>query len=202
MDLDRRTDMLRGVIEHLPAISPPLVCCLNVMSPDELLWSCVKSGGLDTQQWQAVVNHLFADLREFLNMDLRLDDDALIEGKLDGFCASFRSTTPALPPLNLQVSGTFGASIYDDCYVAVQGWLYVYSQGHRLATIADGHNHVFLRYARSDASNSDWKMADCSGKSGWRSYGWEADTYGEFDGYERWSDLLKEQERPQDTDHH
>jgi hypothetical protein len=159
------------------------------MSPDELLWKAPQLGGLDAEQWVAVVDHLLHQLAEFLRMDLRRDDDAAIHaGKSFGFSVHFWSPHAIARPLDLNVRGTFGASIYEDRYMAVQGWLYAYLLGQRLATIANGHNHIFLRYAKTDADDDDWDMAGCTGSSAWRSLGWSPDTYDEFDGLDVWQD--------------
>lgn len=122
-------------------------------------------------------------------MDLLRDDDTCIApGKSFGFSVEFWSPDEIAGPLDLRVRGTFGASIYDDRYMGVQGWLYPYLQGHRLATTAERRNHILLRYARSDADDNDWEMADCTGHSEWRSLGWSRDTYGEFEGQDTWPD--------------
>jgi len=159
------------------------------MSPDELLWNAPQLGGLAARQWETIVEHLLRQLEAFLQMELRRAANAFIDGDESfGFSVNFWSAGAVAPPLNLQIDGTFGASVYDERWMGVQGWLYPYLQGQRLATTADGHNHIFLRYAKIDATDDDWEMAGCTGPSAWRSFGWSPDTYGEFEGFDAWHD--------------
>ncbi len=160
------------------------------MSPDELLWTAPIRGGLTPDQWQLVVDHLLRQLEVFLDRELVRDSNAFLSpGQSLGFSVDFWSRTSIAKPLDFQVSGTFGASKYDGVeteYIGVQGWLYPYVSGQRVATTADGHNHVFLRYAKTDADDNDWEMLGCTSASSWRSLGWEPDTYGEFGGNDFW----------------
>lgn len=92
-------------------------------------------------------------------------------------------------PLGFQVRGRFGASDHEGFkgpYLGVQGWLYPYVLQRRVATTADGHNHIYLRYAKADAADEDWEMIGCTGEGGWRILGWEPDLYGEFEGEDDW----------------
>ena len=162
------------------------------MSPDDLLWSAPQRGGLTPDEWELVVNHLLNRLGEFLDRKLDRDSDASIHaGQSLGFSVGFWSSHPVAKPLEFHVRGTFGASSYEGVegdYMGVQGWLYPYVLGQRTATTADGHNHIFLRYAKSDADDNDWEMLRCAGISAWRSLGWSPDTYDEFGGFDSWED--------------
>lgn len=139
------------------------------MSPDDLLWTAPQRGGLTPNEWELVVKHLLDQLGEFLQRELLRDSNAYISGGRSlGFSVDFWSSTPIARPLDFHVRGTFGASDYEGTeagYIGVQGWLYPYVAGQRTATTADGHNHIFLRYAKTDADDTDWEMIGCTG--GW-----------------------------------
>lgn len=160
------------------------------MSPDELLWGAAQRGGLTPVEWELVVNHLIQQLEVFLDRRLVRDSNAYISsGKSLGFSVDFWSCHPIATPLDFHVHGTFGASNHEGAesdYIGVQGVLYSYVAGQRVATTADGHNHIFLRYAKDDADDDDWEMTGCTGASAWRSLGWSPDTYGEFEGWDCW----------------
>lgn len=163
-----------------------------MMTSDDLLWTAPQRGGLNPSEWEQVVDHLVQRLGDFLRHDVRRDSNAFIaDGHSGGFSVDFWSAAPVAGPLALSVRGTFGASTYegrDAEYVGVQGWLYPYIAGQRTATTGDGHNHIFLRYAKADADDNDWEMIGCTGGSGWRMLGWSPDTYGEFGGLDIWAD--------------
>ncbi|WP_254507737.1 hypothetical protein [Anatilimnocola floriformis] len=156
------------------------------MSPNDLLWTSPQRGGLTPAEWQGVIDHLLDRLAECLNRKLTRAENALVgEGKSHGFCAEFWSVLPVGQPLDFQVRGVFGASNYEGengQYVGVQGWLYLYVAGRRVATTVDGRNHIFMRYAKADAADDDWEMNNFQGESGWRLLGWSIDEYEEFGG--------------------
>lgn len=162
------------------------------MSPDDLLWTAPQRGGLTPDEWELVVNHLLAKLGEFLQRELLRDSNADISaGRSLGFAVDFWSSTPIGSPLDFHVRGTFIASDFEGTesdYIGVQGWLYPYVAGQRTATTANGHNHIFLRYAKTDANDSDWEMIGCTGAGSWRSEGWSPDEYDEFGGLDVWTD--------------
>lgn len=169
------------------------------MSPDELLWTAPQRGGLTSGEWELVVGHLLRELGEFLQRDLVRESNAhLSDGRSLGFSVDFWSSSPARGPLDFRVYGTFGASNHEGSegeYISVQGWLFPYVAGQRVATTLDGHNHILLRYAKADATDNDWEMAGCNGASEWRSLGWDPDAYGEFGGLDVWR---HDSERPAD----
>ncbi|GAB5403954.1 MAG: hypothetical protein Aurels2KO_21850 [Aureliella sp.] len=138
------------------------------------------------------MDHLADRLGEFLQREVMRDSNAYIsEGRSHGFSVDFWSSTPVARPLDFHVRGTFGASNYEGTetdYIGVQGWLYPYVAGQRTATTEDGHNHIFLRYAKTDADDNDWEMVGCTGVGSWRSLGWSPDTYDEFGGLDSWRD--------------
>jgi hypothetical protein len=160
------------------------------MSPDDLLWAAPERGGLTFDEWELVVNHLTEQLCVFLGQDVCRSSDAFISpGKSYGFSVDFWSSAPITSPLSLQVRGTFGASRYTGTcsdYVAVQGWLYPYIDGRRTMTTLGSLNHIFLRYLKADARDSDWEMPNCTGDSAWRSLGWGVDEHDEFGGLDFW----------------
>jgi hypothetical protein len=162
------------------------------MSPDNLLWTAPQRGGLTPDEWESVVNHLVQQLGAFLQQEIGRESNACISpGKSLGFSVDFRSCRPIAKPLDFRVRGTFGASHYEGTqanYMGVQGCLYPYVLGQRTVTTADGHNHIFLRYAKTDADDDDWEMLGCTGTGSWRILGWSPDTYGEFDGLDFWGD--------------
>jgi len=165
----------------------------QAMSPDDLLWNAPQRGGLTEAEWNVVVDHLTQQLGLFLGRELSRDSNIFCgEGKSFSFSVDFWTTTTNVPPLNYQLRGTFGAADYDvhlpSRYMGVQCWLYPYVAGQRVRTTADGHNHIFLRYAKVDANDYDWEMRDCTGMSGWRSLGWAPDEFDEFDGFDTWKD--------------
>ncbi len=160
------------------------------MSPDELLWNAHILDNMDAVQQETVVDHLVLRLQEYLRTELQRDTNTCIDDNGPfGFSVDFWSVRPSLQPLCVRVRGVFGASILEGRYVGVQGWLYPYIQDHRVATTSQGNNHIFLRYAKSDAEDNDWEMMGCSGIGEWRSIGWSPDTYGEFDGQDLWHDV-------------
>ncbi|QDT72168.1 hypothetical protein [Lacipirellula limnantheis] len=78
-----------------------------------------------------------------------------------GFSVGFASSTLAGEPLGFQVRGRFGASDHEGVegpYIGVQGWLYPYVIQQIVDTTADGHDHIYLRYAKADAGDDDWEM--------------------------------------------
>jgi hypothetical protein len=162
------------------------------MSPDDLLWSAPQRGGLTEAEWNVVVDHLTRQLGLFVGREIFRDSNIFCgEGKSFCFSVDFWTPTAIASPLDFQLRGTFGAADYDgqdSKYIGVQGWLYPYIAGQRVMTTADGHNHIFLRYAKVDAIDNDWEMRDCTGVSAWRSLGWSPDEYEEFDGYDTWVD--------------
>jgi len=162
------------------------------MSPDDLLWTAAARGGLTPDEWSLVVDHLLSRLESLLGRSLAHDFNIHAEPERStGFCVGFASSTPLGEPLGFQFRGTFGASDYEGVagpYMGVQGWLYPYVLQSRVATTADGHNHIYLRYAKADAGDDDWEMVGCTGEGGWRIFGWEPDTYGEFEGQDSWQD--------------
>ena len=160
------------------------------MLPDELLWTAPARGGLTPQEWLVVINHLIARLESLLNRPIELDPDIYgLEERSTWLSADFASGTLLGNPLGLQCRGTFGAEdvegVAGPCMV-VRAWLYPYVLQHRVATTGEGHNHVFLRYAKADAGDEDWDMAGCTGEGAWRMLGWEPDVYGEFEGDDYW----------------
>lgn len=165
---------------------------VHKMSPDELLWTAVKRGGLTSHEVQLVVDHLLARLESLLCHSLVRDPTIYGTSERSmGFSIDFRSRASLGEPLAFQLRGTFGASNYEGLegqYIGVQGWLYPYVLERRVAT-TDGHNHIFLRYAKADAGDDDWEMHGCVGEGAWRIIGWEPDLYGEFEGEDHWNDV-------------
>ena len=139
------------------------------ISPDNLLWHAPSRGGLTAHEWERVVDHLTSKLADSLGVEIQRGSDASIAtGKSLGFSVNFWTPNPIALPLCLNARGTFGASHYDgtkSTYIGVQGWLYPYLIGKRVATTESGHNHVFMRYAKSDAADEDWEMSDAIGES-------------------------------------
>ena len=164
------------------------------MSPDEILWAAPDRGGLTSAEWEIVVDYLTRQLATFLNRDIERSSEAFISpGKSLGFSVDFWSVNPIAQPIDFHVRGTFGASDHEgtkSAYIGVQGWLYPYVAGQRMATTRLGHNHIYLRYAKADAADDDWEMLGCAGAGSWRSLGWSPDTYGEFDGLDEWDEIL------------
>ena len=161
------------------------------MAPDDLLWTAAR-GGLTSDEWNLVVDHLLARLESLLRRSLVRDSNIYAgEERSTGFSADFATSAPLGDPVGLQFRGTFGASDHEGVegqYIAVQGWLYPYVLQSRVATTADGHNHIYLRYVKADADDNDWEMIGCTGEGGWRIFGWEPDVYGEFEGEDDWQD--------------
>ena len=160
------------------------------MSPDDLLWTAAARGGLTSDEWCLVVNHLLAGLESLLRRSLVRDPNFYAESERStGFSVDFASSTLLGEPLGLQLHGTFGATDYEGLagrYIGVQCWIYPYVLQRRVATTAERHNHIFLRYAKADAHDDDWEMVACTGESCWRILGWEPDVYGEFEGQDDW----------------
>lgn len=150
---------------------------------DELLWNCGGDGSsITTDEWQRILDHIFSKLCEFFDTRLEFEDEASIG---NGFAASFQSVTAIQEPLAIRIRGTFGVDFPGKEYPCVQGFVYVYSEVHRLVSM-NGENHIYIRYARDDAADDDWDMRGFTGQSAWSSYGWSKDEYGEFEDSEWW----------------
>ena len=132
------------------------------VTPDELLWSAPKRGGLVAGEWELVVDHLSVKLADILSLDIQRGSDASIDkGKSLGFSVNFWTPNHVASPLCLRARGTFGASNYEgttSSFIGVQGWLYPYINGKRVVTTENGHNHIFMRYAKTNAEDDDWEM--------------------------------------------
>lgn len=150
---------------------------------DELLWSSNGDGSnLLNSDWLRIAEHLFVRLQDFFQMPLHRSD-GLVSGS--GVFVLFESLSPTRDPLAMRIRGTFGVDFPGAEYPCVQGFVYVYSGNLRVVTLT-GENHIYLRYARTDASANDWNMEKFTGTSEWQSYGWSLDEYGEFEEFERW----------------
>lgn len=167
-----------------------IVAGVSVINPDDLLWTSPQQGGLTPGEWNVVIDHLLDRLAAHLNRKLARDSNAFIDvDRSFGFSVDFWSVSPVGEPLDFHVRGTIGASKYEGTvadYIAVQGWLFPYVFGQRVVTSVDAQNHIFMRYAKADASDTDWEMANCVGVSSWRLLRWSPDVYGEFGGNNTW----------------
>lgn len=152
---------------------------------DELLWSCSGDGtSIRDQDWARIHDHLLHKLTVFLQATAHLLEPPSIG---TGFFTQF-VTNDENNLLEHRLWGTFGVDFPGAEYPCVQGFVYAYRNNKRVV-LPTGENHIYIRYARVDATDNDWVMAEFNGPSQWRSYGWSVDAHGEFDGYEKWADI-------------